>query len=135
MAIFDAQEPEGQESDGVDQQDGKIDWGIVVLILVALPIIIFPFFTDKTELLIGVSFSTAMNVLAIGKCWDLKRYVWFWVIISLIMALHVCLAFLGHWPRVTITKLTLLGIHLTQVDPTCSVRGHGRGLSADPSGA
>jgi DUF4097 and DUF4098 domain-containing protein YvlB len=28
-----------------------------------------------------------------------------------------------------------LGIHLTQVGPTCSVRGHGRGLSADASGA
>jgi hypothetical protein len=28
-----------------------------------------------------------------------------------------------------------LGIHLTQVAPTCSVRGHGRGLSADASGA
>jgi hypothetical protein len=28
-----------------------------------------------------------------------------------------------------------LGIHLTQVGPTCSVRGHGRRLSADASGA
>jgi hypothetical protein len=91
-------------------EDEKTDRSLVVVILVALPIIIFPFFTGKTELLIGVSMSTAANILAIAKCWELKRHVWFWVVISLIMALHFCLAFFDHWPRVTMTRLVLLPI-------------------------
>jgi len=93
-------------------EDEKVDPGVIVVILVALPLIIYPFFAGRTELLIGVSFSTAMNVLAIAKCWDLKRFLWFWVVISLIMALHFSLAFFVHWPRVTMTRLTLLPIGL-----------------------
>ncbi len=36
-----------------DQQDGKIDRGLTTVILVALPIIVFPFFTGREQLLIG----------------------------------------------------------------------------------
>ncbi len=107
MPLFNAAEPDNKVR---EEQDEKIDRGFLVVILAALPIIIFPFFTGKTELFIGVSMSAAVNVLAIAKCWNLKRYVWFWVVVSLIMALHVSLAFLAHWPRVTMTRLTILPI-------------------------
>ena len=107
MTFFNTTEPDNKVC---EEQDEKIDRGFLAVILVALPIIISPLFTGKTELLIGVSMSAAVNVLAIAKCWNLKRYVWFWVVVSLIMALHVSLAFLDHWPRVAMTRFTILPI-------------------------
>jgi len=112
MAIFDQEQPESRSFEGYEAEDEKVDLRPLILILIALPIIIYPFFTGRTELMIGVSFATAMNVLAIAKCWELRRRFWFWIVISLIMALHVCLAYLYHWPRVTMTRLTLLPIGL-----------------------
>jgi type III secretory pathway component EscV len=98
------------EEKGRETEDEKIDLGFAVVILVASPFIILPLFTGKTELLIGVSMSTAVNILAIAKCWDLKKYLWFWIVVLLILAIHMSLAFFAHWPRVTMTRLTLLPI-------------------------
>lgn len=107
MTLLDSME---SEEKGREREDEKIDLGFAVVILVASPFIILPLFTGKTELLIGVSMSTAMNILAIAKCWDLKKYLWFWIVVLLILAIHVSLAFFEHWPRVTMTRLILLPI-------------------------
>jgi len=107
MTLLDSME---SEEKGRETEDEKIDLGFAVVILVASPFIILPLFTGKTELLIGVSMSTAVNILAIAKCWDLKKYLWFWIVVLLILAIHMSLAFFAHWPRVTMTRLTLLPI-------------------------
>jgi hypothetical protein len=109
MPILDAGEPVRQDSEELWRQDQKNYRGTVVLLLF-LPVIIFPFFTGRTELVIGVSLSMVMAILAIIQCWNLSKRVWFWVIILLIQALHASLAFFAHWPIVTMTRLTLLPI-------------------------
>ncbi len=110
MAIFDAVDPEDQESEKREQeepQDEQNYRGLVVLLLL-LPLIIFPFFTGRTELIIGVSGSAAMSCIAIVMCWDLRKHVWFWIVVVLLQAIYIALAYFAHWPKVTMTKFTLL---------------------------
>ncbi len=57
-----------------------------------------------------MSTSTAVNTVAIAKFWDLKRHVWFWMVILLITTFNVSLAIFVHWPRIAMTRLTLLPI-------------------------
>ena len=50
-----------------------------------------------------------MNCIAIIMCWDLRKKVWFWVVVALLQGVYVSLAYLAHWPKVTtMTKLTML---------------------------
>jgi hypothetical protein len=107
MSIFDEDEPEGRRNEDGDQQDQTSYRGLVVLLLM-LPLIIFPFFTDRTELIIGVSMSASVNCVAIIMCWDLRKHVWFWIVVVVMQSLYISLAYLAHWPKVTMTKLTLL---------------------------
>lgn len=108
MLSFNQNDADDGEREREDQQDDKIDRGLATIILVALPIIIFPFFTGDEQLLIGVSMSTAVNRVAIAKCWELKMHVWFWIVILFIMAFNISTATLVHWPRITMTRLILL---------------------------
>lgn len=110
MPFLNAMDPDDKVPEKQVQQDEKIDRGLLGVILLAIPIITFPFFTGRAELLIGVSMSTAVSVLAIAKCWDLRKRLWFWIVIALIQALNASLAVFAHWPRVTMTRLTLLPI-------------------------
>jgi hypothetical protein len=110
MAIFDAEDPEEQESEEQERegsQDEQNYRGLVVLLLM-LPLIIFPFYTGRTELIIGVSMSAAMNCIAIVMCWDLRKNIWFWIVIAVLQAIYISLAYFAHWPKVTMTKFTLL---------------------------
>ncbi len=107
MAIFDAEEP-GDEQPEAEKKQGEENYRGLVVLLLMLPLIIYPFFTGRTELIIGVSISAAMTCIAIIMCWDLRRHVWFWIVVALMQGIYISLAYLAHWPRVTMTKLTLL---------------------------
>jgi hypothetical protein len=114
MAILDLEDPGGkepEEQEQTEQQDEKSYRGTIYLLLL-LPVIIFPFFTNRTELIIGVSFSLVMTILAIIMCWEFRRRVWFWIVVALVYALDVSLAVFAHWPKVRMTRLTLMPIAL-----------------------
>jgi hypothetical protein len=109
MAIFDAEEREDEQPEEELGRD-KTDYGYLIVLLLMLPLIIFPFLTGRTELMIGVSLSAVMNCLSVAKCWDLRKHGWFWIVVALLQTIHISLAYFAHWPRVTMTRLTLLPI-------------------------
>lgn len=108
MAIFDAEELEDEDSEKEEPQDKEDYRGYPFVLLLMLPLIIYPFFTGRGELIIGVSLSATMNCLAILMCWDLRKHAWFWIVVALMQATHMSLAFFAHWPRVTFSKFTLM---------------------------
>lgn len=71
MAVLDTDGSDDRQDDQ-KQQDETSYRGLVVLLLM-LPLIIFPFFTGCTELVIGVSLSAISNCIAIIMCWDLRK--------------------------------------------------------------
>jgi ABC-type Co2+ transport system permease subunit len=60
-----------------------------------------------------------MDILAVGICWDLRRRLWFWCVIALILALHVPLVLLIQWPDRWVSRFTLLPIGIA--DPLITV--------------
>ena len=116
MAIFDSDEPkdgESAENEEIDlppeyvKQTGRI---FVVVLLVELPLIIFPFFSERPEFSIGIGMCAVANVIAFLKCGELWNRIWFWVVVALIQGSNAALAIYAHWPRVMMTKLTLMPI-------------------------
>jgi hypothetical protein len=55
-------------------------------------------------------FIVLVVILAVIKArWDLRRHIWFWAVIVLILALHVPLFFVLRWPSdYSPTKLRML---------------------------
>ena len=53
-----------------------------------------------------------MILLAIRIRWDLRRHVWFWVVIVLLLGLHVPLFFVVQWPHGWLPAVGLLPIGL-----------------------
>jgi hypothetical protein len=39
------------------------------------------------------------TMFAIKLHWDLRKHIWFWAIIAIILALHVPLVFMVRWPH------------------------------------
>ncbi|HEU5457409.1 MAG TPA: hypothetical protein VFU68_02205 [Terracidiphilus sp.] len=114
MAIFDSDDSEDSKSEGnavveepneYEKQTGRI---FVFVLLLHLPLIALPFFSEKPEFSIGIGISAVANVLAILKCGELWERIWFWILIALIEGANASLAVFAHWPRVMMTRLTLL---------------------------
>jgi hypothetical protein len=74
MTIFDSDEPkdgEFQGKEGVeepDEQDKQNFRAFVVVLLLELPLIIFPFFSERPEFSIGIGMCAVANVVAFLKC-------------------------------------------------------------------
>ena len=41
-----------------------------------------------TDLGLNIGISLGIMVFAVGMCWDLRKYFWFWIIIIVLLALH-----------------------------------------------
>jgi len=116
MAIFDSDEPKDGEFEGKkkieepDEQDKRNFRAFVVVLLLELPLIIFPFFSERPEFSIGIGMCAVANVMAFLKCGELWKRTWFWIVVVLIQGSSAALAVFAHWPRVIVTRLTLLPI-------------------------
>jgi hypothetical protein len=116
MAIFDSDEPkdgesvENEETAEPDEQDKRNFRAFVVVLLLELPLIIFPFFSERPEFSIGIGMCAVANVMAFLKCGELWNRIWFWIVVVFIQGSSAALAVFAHWPRVMITRLTLIPI-------------------------
>jgi hypothetical protein len=117
MALFDQEESEEQEP---QEQDGGNSVGYL-LVLVMLPVMIFFTHIGKTDLGGSVAICLAMNILAVGVCWDLRRRWWFWAVVVLVLALHVPVILMIKWPDRWVSRFALLPIGLADMLVTVGV--------------
>jgi hypothetical protein len=122
MALFDdlnAQEQEiskqgteGQKQSQKDRVNGGLPLAFVA-ILVPVYVIASYFWGDNVGLTCTICLGT--NVVAIGICWDLSKHLWFWGVMFVVLALHVPLILMVHWPDYWIPGIALLPIGLVDV--------------------
>jgi len=117
MALFDEQKAEEREPE--EQQSGKY-LGLIIFAC-TLPVLLFFTYIGKTDLGLNLGICLFVNVLAVGMCWDLRRRWWFWVVIALVLALHVPVILMIHWPNVWVSKFTLLPIGLADLLVTVGI--------------
>jgi hypothetical protein len=72
-------------------------WGVLCVIFGAIPLLFLFDYFGKSALARPTLCSIAVVAIAIAMRWQLRRYVWFWLTMSVITALHVALILLVPW--------------------------------------
>lgn len=71
--------------------------GLVIAAILAPVLVLFLCF-GKVDLGLTVFIVIGMIIFAIKIRWNLRKHVWFWATIALVLALHVPLFFVVRWP-------------------------------------
>jgi hypothetical protein len=78
--------------------------------LITLPALIYFDHIGQPGMGLKVSISLGMLLFAIGVRWELRKRIWFWVVIVAVLALHFLLVRMVPWPHMTVNRITLLPI-------------------------
>jgi hypothetical protein len=92
-------EPDPREANAFTQYTGlKIGAGL-------LPVFFLFVYWGKADVGLAVVIVLAAMMVAIKIRWNLRKHVWFWAIIAVILALHVPLVFVVRWPQGNVPTL------------------------------
>ena len=91
-------------------------WGVLCVIFGAMPLILLFYYFGKPALALPTLDSAAVVTIAIAMRWRLRRHVWFWVTMTVIMALHVLLVLSVPWttkwvPAIVITPIGIADLY------------------------
>lgn len=89
-------------------------WGVLCVMLGTLPVILVFHYFGKPALVVP-TLSSVWAALAIAMRWQLRRHMWFWVVIAVFVALHVELILVVPWttqwiPAVLITPIAAVDL-------------------------
>jgi hypothetical protein len=90
LSIFDDDRP---------KEKGLTDYtGLIITAILAPVFVLFAFFANAE---MGLTAIIVLGIImgAIKIRWNLRKHVWFWATIVLILALHVPLIFIVRWPQ------------------------------------
>jgi hypothetical protein len=78
---------------------GFTDYTGLKIGVVLLPVFFLFVYWGKADMGLAVLIVLGVTIGAIKIRWDLRKHVWFWAIIAVILALHVPLFFVIRWPQ------------------------------------
>lgn len=81
--------------------------GLIIAALLAPVYLVFVYF-DKPDIGLTASYCLVPLLFAIRIRWELRKHAWFWVVMTIVLALHVPLIVSWHWPNRWIPGLALL---------------------------
>lgn len=109
MSLFDETETEEEEPEEHENSNGK---ALLVLLAILLPVYFLVRHIAGSDRAFTAMDCLAMIMIAIGICWDLRRHLWFWGVMIVVMALHVPVVLMVRWPHYWIPGVALLPIGL-----------------------
>lgn len=77
----------------------RTDYTGVIIGAILTPVYLLFIFLGKEELGRSVFIVLGMTMLAIRARWDLRKRLWFWAIIVLLLLAHIPLLFVFRWPQ------------------------------------
>jgi hypothetical protein len=95
MSVFDYDAP----------KKSSTDWSGTIIGAMLLPVLFFFIFIGKAELGFTACIVLGMSMIAVRLRWKLRKHVWFWGTIILILALNVPLLFIVRWPQSNIPTI------------------------------
>ena len=75
------------------------DYTGLIFAAILAPVMLLFAYLGKADMGLTVFIVVGMMMFAVKIRWKLRRYVWFWTTIVLILALHVPLFYLVRWPQ------------------------------------
>jgi len=72
---------------------------------ILLPMLLLFIYLGKADMGLAVFIVLGVIAVAIKIRWNLRKHVWFWAIIAVILALHVPLVFMVRWPQGNVPTL------------------------------
>jgi hypothetical protein len=109
MDSFLEDDVKAQEAEKEGNSNGK---ALLIILALTLPVYFIVLHIGGSDRARTASLCFAMNVVAVGICWDLRKHIWFWGVALAVLALHVPLILKFQWPHQWIPgkALTPLGI-------------------------
>jgi hypothetical protein len=80
-------------------QKKRTDYTGVIIAAILLPVFLVFYFLGMEEMGRSVFVVLGMTMLAIRVRWDLRKRIWFWAVIVVLLLLHVPLLLVFRWPR------------------------------------
>jgi len=97
------------------------DWTGVLIAAALAPVYFYLSHIGKDDMALSVVICLGMNLLAIKIRWDLRKRLWFWLVIVLVVTLHVPLILRVRWSGIHVTRVSLLPIGLADLALTLGV--------------
>ena len=72
---------------------------------ILLPMLLLFIYLGKADMGLAVFIVLGASIVAIKIRWNLRKHIWFWAIIAIILALHVPLVFIVRWPQGSVPTL------------------------------
>jgi hypothetical protein len=88
------------------------DYTGVIIGAILLPVLFLFLYLGKKDMARSVCIVLAATMFAIRIRWDLRKHIWFWAVIVLVLALHVPLFFIVSWPHGWVPGIIMLPIAL-----------------------
>jgi hypothetical protein len=82
-----------------EEEEEETNYTGVIIGVALLPVFLLFLYLGKEELGLVVTLVLGMAVFAVGLRWELRKHVWFWATIVLVLALHFYLIFVIHLPH------------------------------------
>jgi hypothetical protein len=76
------------------KEEGPTDWSGTIIGLMLLPVLFFFIYLGKAEMGFTLIIVLGAVIFAIKLQWKLRKHVWFWATIVLILVLHIPLLFI-----------------------------------------
>jgi hypothetical protein len=76
-----------------------VDYTGLKIVGILAPVFFLITFLSNADMGLAACIVLGMVMLAIKIRWHLRKHLWFWAIIVLILALHVPLVFMVRWPQ------------------------------------
>ena len=90
-------------------------WGVLCIGAGGLPLLFLFDHFGKLALARPTLYSVAMVVVAIAMRWQLRRHVWFWITMTVIVALHALLILSVPWTTRWIPAIVIIPIGIADL--------------------
>jgi hypothetical protein len=112
--VFENFDIEKQDS----EHEGESNFLGVTIAACTLPVVFVVWAVGNLDMALNTGICLGMNILAVGNCWELRKFWWFWCVIGLMIGLNVPLIIMVHWPHQWVPRVALLPIGLADMGIT-----------------
>ncbi len=91
-----------------NENNKRTDYTGLKLLALVLPVMVFFSFLGRDDIGRAVSVCLGSIMLAIKIRWDLRKDLWFWVVIVSVLLLHLPIFIFVQWPNGRVPPLVLL---------------------------